>query len=324
MTHPASTPSDSSALVSRFLSRLALAPRQAHKALTVWPLVPTSPGPAAPAYGTLSDAIASGTLVVEELPGATVPHVAVENRGELAVLVLFGEQIQGALQNRTVNASFLIPPRARVDIDVSCTEVGRWTGRGAFKATSELVAHAIRRKMAKAVSGSRKRGQRFDANQREVWSEVDHRLDSSRIGSNTRAYADYVAARRSELASAAAAFHPVPGQVGFVAAIGSEVVGVEAIGRPEVFAAAFSGLLQAYLIDAVDAAAVSAREEAAAVRFESPEDFLAALAAAPGEEGPSLGTGRDVRIEGDRVCGCVLVAGDVVHLTAFPEQAPAV
>jgi len=258
---------------------------------------------------------------VEELrEGAEVPRVLVDNRGDVPVLVLFGEEIRGALQNRIANASFLIPPHQQLDIDVSCVEGGRWSGRGSFAGTGEIMANAIRAKMAGKVSGSRKRGLRFLADQHQVWEEVDHRLDSSRIGSATRAYADYLAARRSELESAAAAFHPLPGQVGFVAAIGSDVVGIEAIGRPEAFASAFAGLVRAYVVDAIDAAAVSARADAPAptMRFDAPEPFLAALAAAPAEEGPSLGLGRDLRIEGAQVCGCALTAGDVVHLTAFP------
>jgi len=47
---------------------------------------------------------------------------------------------------------------------------------------------------------------------------------------------------------------------------------------------------------------------------------LAALGRAPVEPGPSLGVGDDLRIEGQGVAGCALVAGHVVHLTAFPAQ----
>lgn len=308
MTHP----------VAAFLSRLALAPAQGDAALTLWPLLPTTEGPPAPVYVTLVEALAAGTLVVgEREAGATVPHVTVENRGEVAVLVLFGEQIEGALQNRTVNASFLVPPRALVEIDVSCTEAGRWSGRNAFGAESEVIAHAIRRKMAKAVSASRRRGARFLADQGEVWEEVDLRLDGAQVDSRTRAYADYVTARRAALASASASFQPLAGQVGFVAAIGGEVVGLEAVGRPEVFGAAFSGLLQAYLVDALEAPPAAPSSPRA--RFVTPDSFLATLADAPAEEGPSLGLGSDVRLAAAGVHGCALVAGDVVHLTAFAE-----
>ena len=107
-----------------------------------------------------------------------------------------------------------------------------------------------------------------------------------------------------------------------MAAIGDEIVGLEAIGRAEVFARAFDGLLRSYLVDAVDAAHVRERERSPAVRFDAPEAFLAALAAAPATERPSLGLGGDLRLQGGGVAGCALVHGPagpaaVVHLTAF-------
>jgi hypothetical protein len=249
--------------------------------------------------------------------------VLVENRGALAVLALFGEQLHGALQNRTVNASFLVPPHAQLELDVSCIEAGRWQGRTGFRGTSAVIAQAIRRKMAKSVGAARKRGLRFTADQHEVWAEVDQRLASGRVHSESRAYTDYVDAHREALVAAAAGFHPVAGQVGFVAAIGGAVVGLEAIGRPEVFHAAFPGLLDAYLVDALEAAdtGASSGTSAPATAFTAPEPFLAALAAAPAEEGPSLGLGQDVRLAGERVSACALVAGDLVHLTAFAEVA---
>lgn len=310
--------------VPDFLARLALGPRQAHGQLQLWPLVPTRPGPLAPVYVSLAEALSAGRLVVEELAdGAHVPQVALENRGDVAVLVLFGERIQGALQDRTMNASFLVPAGLRVVADVSCVEAGRWEGRRKFTGSRALIAHGIRRKMAKAVAHSRRQGPRFAADQAEVWNEIDERLARAETASPTRAYADYAESRRGDLATAARNFHARPGQVGFVATLGRAVVGLEAIGRPDAFAAVFPRLLESYLLEAIDAAPVLARaasgEAPAPVRFEAPGAFLAALAAAAAETGASLGGGTDVRLAGDGVSGCALVAGDVVHLTAFVE-----
>jgi hypothetical protein len=307
--------------VAGFLSRLTVAPPQAHGALTLWPLQAPAPGREALAYRTLREARVQGAVVVEELRnGAAVPQVLVDNRGELAVLALFGEQLQGAFQNRTVNASFLVPAHAQLELDVSCVEAGRWQGRPTFRGTSAVIAHAIRRRMERAVRASRQRGRRFQADQHEVWDEVERRLTHSGVESASRAYADYVEAHREALVAAAAGFHPTRNQVGFVAAIGGAVVGLEAIGRPEVFAAAFPGLLDAYLVDALEPAeptpAAGAPPRPA---FADPAAFLLALAAAPAQEGPSLGLGQDVRLGDDRVRGCALVAGDLVHLTAFAE-----
>jgi hypothetical protein len=239
------------------------------------------------------------------------------------VLVLFGEEIRGAKQNRIANASFLVAPKTRVVIDVSCVEHGRWrrSGPERFRATGEVLSHSIRRKMSPHVAASRSRGGDFSADQREVWDEVGRRVQFSGANSPTGAYEDYLSTRAIDLDEVSAAFHPVGGQVGFVAAIGDEIVGLEAIGRPEVFARAFSGLLRAYAIDAIDAllARGDARRAAAAQRFDTPEALLDALRLAQATAGPSLGLGSDLRIDDRGVRGCALVAEEVVHVTAFPQ-----
>lgn len=330
MTSPAQS---TSSPVATFLARLALAPRQSHKLLTVWPLRRGDASEARP-YVTLTDALARGEVEISELrDGARVAQVLVSNRGDAAVLVLFGEELRGALQNRTANASFLVAPRAEIEIDVSCVEQGRWSSRGArgFRSDGGVVSSSMRAKMALKVARSLRRGVRFDADQGEVWESVAERVSHARARSMTGAYSDYLDTRARELAEATAAFTAVPGQVGFVAMLGDEVLGLEAIGRPEVFARAFPGLLRGYLVDAIDASLVRASREAEgagaihagdparAACFESPEAFLAALGKAPAQGWPSLGLGTDLRVAGHGVCGCALVDGEIVHLTAFCE-----
>jgi hypothetical protein len=283
-----------------------------------------------PAYVTLADAIECGALRVRERrDGASVPLIHVANHGDVAVLVLFGEELRGALQNRVANASFLVPARGSLEIDVSCVEQGRWGARGRaadFVSAKAVLASSIRRKMAAKVARSRERGLGFDADQSEVWREVMCRIGFSGAESDTLAYGDYAGSREPDVEEAARAFHPLPGQVGFVAAIGDEVVGLEAIGREAVFARAFDGLLRAYLVDAVDATQLRRLDHtlgrgAPAARFDAPEPFLAALSRAPATEGPSLGLGRDVRVRGGGVAACALLADTaLVHLTAFVEE----
>ena len=154
-----------------------------------------------------------------------------------------------------------------------------------------------------------------------MWQEVDQRIRYSQAPSSSSAYADYAATRERDLADHSRVFRPVAGQVGFVACIADEVVGLEATGRPEVFAGAFQGLLRAYLIDAIDHALLQReRPVASRARFEAPEPFLAALTRAPAEARPSVGIGSDVRVDTADLRACALVAGDVVHLTAFPAE----
>lgn len=309
--------------VADFLSRIALAPRQAHKSMTLWPLL--SPlavsSVRGPAYIPLTDALAAGALVVDEVSEhGSVPHVRVTNRGKCAVLVLFGEELRGAKQNRVANASFLIGAKSEAVIDVSCVEQGRWSRReGArFEAGLGVVSSRMRSRMQADVSEARAAGHGFRADQSAVWREVDELVSYSRVSSPTNAYADYYASRSGDVEEVCKAFRAVPHQVGFIAATGDAVVGLEAIGRPEVFERVFDRLLRAYAIDAVDAG-VSLRAERPHARFDSPESFVAALCSASAMSSPSLGLGVDLRLAGEGVSGCGLAADDLVHLTAFAE-----
>jgi hypothetical protein len=314
-----------SQLLPEFLSDVHLAPRQAYKSLTLWPLVrePGSNGKDAPAYVALNTALATDSLLIDEVSeGGSVPHVRVTNKGDVAVLFLFGEEIRGAKQNRVANASFLVPGKSETVLDVSCVEAGRWSrARGAqFEGSDDVLSASIRRTMAARVGASRTRGGGFHADQSEVWEEVGERICLSGTESSTGAYADYRESRSPDLEAMTRAFHPVPGQVGFVACIGEEIEGFEAIGRPEVFATDFPALLRAYAIDAVDAALVQRldRRSRKRKRFTEPEPFLAELKAAPSTHGPSLGLGQDFRFESAHVAGCALAHEGLVHATAFP------
>ena len=327
-TTPATTPpAPTLSPIAELLGRLALAPRQTHKALTLWPLVLREDALAfdGPVYVPLSRALEDGTLQIDELDkGGSVPLVRVSNRGAHDVLFLFGEEIRGAKQNRIANASFLVPARSELVIDVSCVEQGRWgrRGRDGFASTGEVVSHRMRKKMAFRVAASRRRGGRFEADQMEVWQDIGARLAQTHTASATDSYEDYVRSRRADLSDMLAAFRPLERQVGFVAVAGDAIVGLEAIGRPEVFADQFEGLVRAYAIDAIDPAPGRRDGEPSPPGSDSPEAFLAALGRAPALRGPSLGLGDDLRIEGEGVAGCALVAGQVVHLTAFPAEAP--
>jgi hypothetical protein len=313
--------------VADFLTRISLAEPQARAPMTLWPLVlrEAASAPASPPYIALADALAKQTLRVDEVGDAgTVPHIRVSNAGDVAVLVLFGEELRGAKQNRIANASFLVGACTDTVIDVSCVEAGRWSRErnAPFAASREVVSNLMRKKMAGQVSSSRRMGRGFSADQHMVWDDVSARLSHSGSRSRTSAYSAYAEQRREQVGALASAFHPVAGQVGFVCAIDGEIAGLEVVGRAEVFARIFPALLNAYAIDAVDLAFTKAQDRARLGRrcFDAPEPFLRALAAAPSRGSASLGLGEDLRIEGEGVAGCALVAGDVVHLTAFAAE----
>lgn len=314
--------------VANFLSGIEIGPPTVFERVVVWPLLPGS-GPGSerrsPFYRPLGEALVRGEVVVEEISSSgSVPNVRVRSLCDEALLVLFGEELRGAKQNRIANASFLIPPRGEVVIDVSCVEAGRWASHarpgaaGAaprFEGVGSVVSQTMRRRMSPRVTESLAFGHGFRADQGEVWAEVGDRLSRSSTRSDSSAWSDHFAARSERLSKARERF--APSGLGFVAAIDGEVVGMELIGDPAVYAASFPRLIDAYLIDALDEADSAA---AATAKTPDPLAFVAAVRAAQATSGPSLGLGEDLRLRSDAVEGSALVAGEVVHLTAAPRS----
>ena len=313
--------------VADLLASVHLAPRQAHKALTIWPLLRRPGAPPAPDCISLSEALESGACVLDEVSEhGAVPHARLDNHGEKAVLVIFGEELLGAKQNRIANASFLVAPATSVVLDVSCVEHGRWSrpANARFRAGEQIVSHKIRQKMHAKVAFSVASSGRFDADQHEVWEQVAKRVEGAQAESRSGAYQDYTRKRTSDLARVLDSFHTVEDQVGFVAAIGDEVVGLEAVASPALLRSLFPKLLRGYAIDAIDAALAAdpsppLRPGERRLRFAAPEPFLHALSRARCRKARSLGAGEDLRLEGPGVSACALDAGGIAHLTAFAE-----
>ena len=79
-------------------------------------------------YILLDEALGSGVIEVTEVNDhGAVPNLKVHNKSPKMVLILDGEELVGAKQNRIVNTTILIAGNATVVIPVSCVEQGRWS-----------------------------------------------------------------------------------------------------------------------------------------------------------------------------------------------------
>lgn len=335
--------------IGELFGSLHLAPRQAHKTLTLWPLLRDAPCERRDTERVvlLAEAIAAGRASLDEVgDGGFVPLARLDNRGELPVLVLFGEEILGAKQNRVANASVLVAPGTGVVLDVTCVERGRWarTCGGGFRAAGRTISSDLRRRMQHDVARAVRAGLGFEADQLDVWDDVEARIDASAIRSQTLAWQDYASARAPEIDEVLESFHTLEGQVGFVAAVGDEIVGIELLGDPSLLPGAFARLASGTVIDAIDRAALEIARDRARRRpkdpwldepspeadptretrrplFEAPEPFLAAIARAAVERRPSRGLGDDLRLEGRGVAACALDWNGIVHLSGFVDPA---
>src|SRR5215207_7207234 len=117
----------------------------------------------------LEGALQAGTLHIEEPHEAgSVPELRVVNEGSLRVLILEGDKLIGAKQNRV-----LVAAGSDLTLPVSCIERGRWSYRSrAFSPGTGSPHLALRRLETRSVHDSLRHGRGHRSDQGAVWREV--------------------------------------------------------------------------------------------------------------------------------------------------------
>lgn len=311
--------------VESTISQLTVGDPVGHGALAVFPLLSASSGTFP--YLLLAEALTKDLVTVREVSkGGSVPQLAVENRADQPVLVVDGEELVGAKQNRVANLSMLIPAADITIIPVSCVERGRWSysrARPDF-ADSDRLHYAEGRAMNRAhVHADVRMTGRRRSRQGEVWRGIDEKAARMRAQSPTAAMGSIYERHAATMNEFVQKVVAVSGQVGAVFAIANRRLGLDLFDKPETFAAVLPKLVRSYGIDALDHASLGAGAEQPPVGKAVAQSLLDQLRGAAIEEHPAVGLGRDVLITADRlVAGALLADGTVVHLTAFSESLP--
>ncbi len=304
--------------VQEFIGGIRLGEVQSFKGVTMWPLFADQSGGVT--YVTLGEALEQGFLRVTEVSeGGSVPELAVLNEGDVHVLLLDGEELRGAKQNRMLNTSILLKPHSKTIIPVSCTEQGRWSyASREFSDSGVVMAREVRAKKAAAVSGSLRAGAGYASDQGEVWDDIAMYSRKLSAPSPTSAMRDVFAAREKDLDDFQAAFRLVDGQQGLLVALDGRVAGVDLLSSPAAFARLFPKLVKSY---AMDALANDKRSETPSAGIDVAQAFLDAAGKCVASTHRSRGAGEDVRLEGQEVVGSALVVeGCVIHLALFRRE----
>ena len=301
-------------LIQQSLEGLKLGAPQVHLNLALYPL--TSPGNAAPGYLLLDEALERKLARVTEVSSqGSVPELAFENGSAEKILLVDGDELVGAKQNRVLNLTILVGGGKRVVIPVSCVEQGRWAYRRPDFAPAgrALFARARAKKMQRVSESLRNRG-RAQADQGEVWADVADKAKFLHMESPTLAMSDFYEQSAARLADYESAFRAEPGQRGAVVAIDGRVTGVELFDSAQAFARYLAKLVRSYALDALETANGQHRAPPAA----EVERFLERLRQASIETFAALGEGEDIRLAGERLSGGALAAGGrIVHLAGF-------
>jgi len=268
-------------------------------------------------YLLLDEAVQSNLLVVEEISaGGSVPELKATNSSRLPVLILDGEELVGAKQNRILNLTVLVAAQSTTVIPVSCVEAGRWSYSSRhFRPSSRVQYPSARAAKSAHVTWSMRTRSARTSDQHAIWEDIAGKADRLASPSRTGAMAAIFETHPSRLENYLRAFPIVDGQVGVIFAIRGKIYGMDLFDHPDTFQRNWPKLLRGYALDAIDplATAPGRRPSVLAARR-----FLGLVEKAERFETKAVGLGMDIRLDSPSVVGGALAAlGRTLHLYAF-------
>ncbi|MCC6681915.1 MAG: hypothetical protein IT445_13530 [Phycisphaeraceae bacterium] len=287
--------------------------------LRVRPIV--GPSHDQPAYRLLERDLEQHVLVTEVSEAGQVPHLMIENTLDERVLLIDGQELVGAKQNRILNADVLVPAKATLTVPVSCVEQGRWGYRSQQFTPGRSASYRVRRGKLDRIHENLKRQRGHDADQTAVWDEVQASLISSKSYSVTAALSDAYMQRGQDLDRVRRQLKLPQDAVGVAVFDSITLLGVDLFDRHAALAYFWECLVDSYAIemldDPVDPVAPQDSVEGQAICT-----LLAELADGNWSDFDSPGEGRDWRLEHPQYAGAALVWQEkvVIHLQLFPKS----
>lgn len=299
---------------------------QHHENLTIFPILAEKERELS--YLVMADALNHGILTIGEKNGGEVPILLATNAGLEPILILDGEQLIGAKQNRMTNRSILLPPQSITEIPVSCMEQGRWHHQSDhFSPAPQHAPSKVRRKAreteARASYDAEARGPGARSSHRdlaqaqgEVWDEIREFGDKLGGTSDTGALNTIFENRRGQMRDWVQSFPLVQNQIGVAAFNGRVPLAMDAVGSPSIYGKVHERLLTGYILDAMEG--WHPERPSARPSPDDAEQLITALGTTERVPSLSVGAGK-YRILRGRLLGGELVEDDkLVHLSAFP------
>ncbi len=299
-----------------YLKSLEFGALQKFGEMTVFPVFSHTAGNIE--YITLKEAMGNDLIEITEIDDSgAVPELKVLNRADIPVLILDGEELMGAKQNRIVNTTILLKEKFETIIPVSCVEQGRWsyTSRS-FQDSDRIASYNVRNVKSASVKRSIENSGRYFSDQGAVWDEVHNLQNKMEVNSPTNAMGDVYDAKTDDLDNYTAAFELVAGQIGLIVFINGKIMGLDVISRASAYKDLHNKLIKSYALDAM--VQKDDKKSESNINIKMADKFLKNILKSNETKNRSVGYGSDHRYSSEAYIGSSLVCQDeVIHASFF-------
>ena len=191
----------------------------------------------------LKTAFEMGLVEVSECEQSVVESIMIKNDATTPLILVDGEEVAGAKQNRIIGQTMLIPPKVSMPIPVNCSEKGRWTYKSEFKPSNYMANSETRLSKTFANLGISNKD-----TQSAVWDSIDDLQEEKNSFSDTSALRDNYEKHEKINNEYLEHFQIQDNQVGIIAVLGNKV-GVDIFSNPSLYRKYNDMILKSYIID---------------------------------------------------------------------------
>ena len=162
-------------VIKDYLGQVKVGRKQSFKNLSIFPLLSTYCLDLE--YLLLDEALTEGMVeVVEVDTEGSVPDLKVVNKSPEMILILDGEELVGAKQNRIINTTILIQGKSTTVVPVSCVEQGRWSyDSPRFSSKERMMSAGLRAMKSEQVQFSLRSTGDYRSDQGAIWNEISEK-----------------------------------------------------------------------------------------------------------------------------------------------------
>lgn len=281
--------------------------KQCYKNINVFPLISNEKSNFD--FLDLKTGLDMGIVKVEELYKETVSKIAITNNSIAPLLIIDGEEIKGSLQNRIISKTILIAPNKKEEIDVNCSEKGRWSYKSEFNHSNYFANLNTRRiKLDKEIKNQK--------TQDVVWNSIKQVETDNKTLSKTSALRDSYEMTKKMQKEYLNEFSLVKNQVGVIIAIGNEVVLIEIINDSKIYKKYHEMIIKSVIIDYLS----KNTEEIDSISFNEFQvsEILEYVLESELTPEKTIGLGEYYRLSNQQYNGAILTLDDqLIHGTFF-------
>tara|TARA_B100001964_G_scaffold232158_1_gene287628 strand:- start:365 stop:1297 length:933 start_codon:yes stop_codon:yes gene_type:complete len=274
-----------------------------------------------PGYITLDDALNKEQARIREVSEeGDVNQVIFKNLSDKDILMVDGEELLGAKQNRIANITIMVPSKKEIIIPVSCVERSRWRYKSEkFSRSKHHLNYRARARKFAIVACSMKETGRPDSDQQEVWDDVAHLSYKMGVHSDTEAMSDVFDEHETSLEAIEVQFMPKRDQIGGVFCVDGKVIGMELFDSPSTYKNIYNKMIRSYFIETLVNRSKKSKPQTEVK--ENFERFMNEILSSKMDTYQSLGKGTDIRITNKKIAGGALVIEEkLIHLSVLVMQ----